>query len=85
MGLITQARRANEGEVILDGEHSVLFATHIIDDLERIADYIVMVEDGKVLMQDEMLLGMTMMGVGALSMMISIAISWMVVRNRDNE
>lgn len=37
------------------------------------------------LMQDEMLLGMTMMGVGALSMMISIVVSWLAVRNRDNE
>lgn len=39
-------------QYIEDGEHSVLFATHILDDLEQIADYIVMVEDGKVLMQD---------------------------------
>lgn len=39
-------------QYIEDGEHSVLFATHIIDDLEQIADYIVMVEDGKVLLQD---------------------------------
>ncbi len=37
---------------IEDGEHSVLFATHIIDDLEQIADYIVMIEDGKILLQD---------------------------------
>ncbi len=37
---------------IEDGERSVLFATHIIDDLEQIADYIVMVEDGRVLLQD---------------------------------
>ncbi|MDE6949549.1 MAG: ABC transporter ATP-binding protein [Lachnospiraceae bacterium] len=37
---------------IEDGEHSVLFATHILDDLEQIADYIVMVEDGRVLLQD---------------------------------
>ncbi len=37
---------------IEDGGHSVLFATHIIDDLEQIADYIVMVEGGKVLLQD---------------------------------
>ncbi|MEY8522838.1 ABC transporter ATP-binding protein [Lachnospiraceae bacterium 38-10] len=37
---------------IEDGEHSVLFATHIIDDLEQIADYIVMVEGGRVLLQD---------------------------------
>lgn len=37
---------------IEDGEHSVLFATHILDDLEQIADYIVMIEDGRVLLQD---------------------------------
>ena len=37
---------------IEDGGHSVLFATHIIDDLEQIADYIVMVEGGRVLLQD---------------------------------
>ena len=37
---------------IEDGEHSVLFATHIIEDLEQIADYIVMVEGGRVLLQD---------------------------------
>ena len=37
---------------IEDGEHSVLFATHIIDDLEQIADYIVMVDGGRVLLQD---------------------------------
>jgi len=37
---------------IEDGEHSVLFATHIIDDLEQIADYIVMIKEGKILLQD---------------------------------
>lgn len=39
-------------QYIEDGEHSVLFATHILDDLEKVADYIVMIEDGKVLLQD---------------------------------
>ena len=39
-------------QYIEDGDHSVLFATHIIDDLEQIADYIVMVENGRVLLQD---------------------------------
>jgi len=39
-------------QYIEDVEHSVLFATHILDDLEQIADYIVMVEDGRVLLQD---------------------------------
>lgn len=36
---------------IADGIHSVLFATHIIDDLEQIADYIVMIEDGRLILQ----------------------------------
>lgn len=32
---------------IEDGEHSVLFSTHIMEDLEQIADYIFFIEDGK--------------------------------------
>lgn len=37
---------------IEDGEHSVLFATHIIEDLEQIADYIVMIDEGRIILQD---------------------------------
>jgi len=36
-------------EFIQDGNRSVLFSTHICTDLERIADYIVYVREGKVL------------------------------------
>lgn len=36
------------GEYIEDGEHSVLFSTHITTDLERIADYITYIRYGKV-------------------------------------
>lgn len=32
---------------IEDGERSVLFSTHIMEDLEQIADYIFLIEDGK--------------------------------------
>lgn len=32
---------------IEDGEHSVLFSTHIMEDLEQIADYIFFLENGK--------------------------------------
>ncbi len=35
-------------EYIEDGEHSVLFSTHITEDLERIADYITYLRDGEV-------------------------------------
>lgn len=34
-------------EFIADGEHSVLFSTHITSDLERAADYITYLEDGR--------------------------------------
>ncbi len=35
-------------EYIEDGEHSVLFSTHITEDLERIADYITYLRNGEV-------------------------------------
>ncbi len=34
-------------EYISDGEHSVLFSTHILSDLEQIADYIFFINNGK--------------------------------------
>lgn len=34
-------------EYIKDGEHSVLFSTHILSELDNIADYIYMILDGK--------------------------------------
>lgn len=35
--------------IIEDGEHSILFSTHIISDLEKCADYITYIKGGKVL------------------------------------
>jgi ABC-2 type transport system ATP-binding protein len=35
--------------IIEDGEHSILFSTHIISDLEKCADYVTYVKDGKIL------------------------------------
>lgn len=34
-------------DYIKDGEHSVLFSTHILSELDNIADYIYMILDGK--------------------------------------
>ena len=35
--------------IIEDGEHSILFSTHIISDLEKCADYITYIKNGKIL------------------------------------
>lgn len=39
-------------EYIADGERSVIFSTHILSDLEQIADYIYFVDDGKKVLYD---------------------------------
>ena len=39
-------------EYIADGERSVLFSTHILSDLEQIADYIFFINDGKKILYD---------------------------------
>jgi ABC-2 type transport system ATP-binding protein len=36
-------------ELIEDGEHSILFSTHIISDLEKCADFITYIKDGQIL------------------------------------
>ena len=36
-------------DLIEDGEHSILFSTHIISDLEKCADYITYIKDGAIL------------------------------------
>lgn len=40
-------------EFMLDESHTVLFSTHITEDLDKIADYIVMMQDGKITLNDE--------------------------------
>lgn len=39
-------------QYISDGERSVIFSTHILTDLEQIADYIFFIDDGKMVMFD---------------------------------
>lgn len=39
-------------EYIADGEKSILFSTHMLNDLELIADYIVFIENGKIIIND---------------------------------
>jgi ABC-2 type transport system ATP-binding protein len=36
-------------DIIQDGEHSILFSTHIISDLEKCADYITYIKGGRIL------------------------------------
>jgi ABC-2 type transport system ATP-binding protein len=40
-------------ELIEDGEHSILFSTHIISDLEKCADFITYIKDGQILASTE--------------------------------
>lgn len=40
-------------EYMLDENHAVLFSTHITEDLDKIADYIVMMEDGKIVLDTD--------------------------------
>lgn len=37
-------------EYISDGERSILFSTHLLQDLEQIADYIVLIEQGEIIL-----------------------------------
>jgi len=36
-------------EIVSDGEHSILFSTHVISDLERCADHLVYIRQGKII------------------------------------
>ena len=40
-------------EFMMNEKHTVLFSTHITEDLDRIADYIVMMENGKITMNED--------------------------------
>ena len=39
-------------EYVMDGEHSVIFSTHILSDLEHIADYIYFIHSGRMILYD---------------------------------
>ena len=40
-------------DFIMDEEHSILFSTHITSDLEKIADYVVMIHEGRVIFSEQ--------------------------------
>lgn len=40
-------------QFMLDENHTILFSTHITEDLDKIADYIVMMENGKILLDED--------------------------------
>lgn len=39
-------------EYVMDGRHSVIFSTHILSDLEQIADYIYFIDGGRTILHD---------------------------------
>jgi ABC-2 type transport system ATP-binding protein len=39
-------------DYIMDGEHSVLFSTHIMSDVEKISDYICFIDKGNIVLND---------------------------------
>ena len=39
-------------EYMMDENHTVLFSTHITEDLDKIADYIVMIDKGRIILDD---------------------------------
>ena len=60
-GLDPVVREELMGELhkyIENGERSILFSTHVLSDLEEIADYITFIDNGRIILQkpkDEML------------------------------
>lgn len=40
-------------EFMMDEEHTVLFSTHITEDLDKIADYIIMMDNGRIIIDEE--------------------------------
>lgn len=40
-------------EFLMNEDHTVLFSTHITEDLDKIADYIVMMDDGKIVLDED--------------------------------
>lgn len=40
-------------QFMLDENHTILFSTHITEDLDKIADYIVMIENGRILLNED--------------------------------
>lgn len=40
-------------DFIQDDEHSIFFSSHIISDIERIADYVILIHQGKIIFEEE--------------------------------
>ena len=40
-------------EIVSDGEHSILFSTHVTSDLDKCADYIIYIREGSIIMQGD--------------------------------
>lgn len=40
-------------DFIQDEEHSILFSTHIISDVEKVADYVILIQDGRIIFEEK--------------------------------
>ncbi len=40
-------------DIVSDGEHSILFSTHVTSDLDKCADYIIYIRNGSIIMQGD--------------------------------
>ena len=40
-------------EFIQDEEHSVLFSTHMLPDIQKVADYVVLIHKGKIIFEEK--------------------------------
>ena len=40
-------------EFMQDPAHTILFSTHVTEDLDQIADYVVMLENGQIVLNEE--------------------------------
>lgn len=40
-------------DIVADGEHSIIFSTHVTSDLDKCADYIIYIRNGEIIMQGD--------------------------------
>ena len=40
-------------EFIQDEEHSILFSTHITSDIQKVADYVILIHNGKIIFEEK--------------------------------
>ena len=73
-------------DFVQDEEHSILVSSHITSDLEKIADYITFIDNGRVLMskpKDELIMNMALRGAKKASSCRWIRVKYLHIANRN--